>query len=132
MRITTEAPILSKLDYGILMQYLSGGQAKSLYNRFNVEELLAEIKRANLVDHDQLPEDVVRLNSTVRVHDKDEDKVIELTLVAPKLANIKEKKISVMSPVGIALIGSRKGQRVGWRVPLGEKHFTILEVWHNT
>jgi regulator of nucleoside diphosphate kinase len=49
-------------------------------------------------------------------------------LVAPDKADIKEKRISVMSPIGTALIGFRKGQKVKWQVPAGKKTFTILEV----
>ena len=75
-----------------------------------------------------MPGDVVRLNSVITIKDEQNNKVMDLTLVTPKQANIKEKKVSVMSPVGIALIGFRKGQRVLWRVPLGEKSFYILDV----
>lgn len=128
MRTTTERPILSKIDYSTIMNYLISGQARTLFNRFDVEELLAEIKKAKLVDDKDMPADVIRLNSTVQVYDEYAGKVIELTLVTPKLANIREKKISVLSPVGIALIGCRKGHHVTWKVPSGEKRFTIVDV----
>lgn len=128
MRTTTERPVLSKIDYSTIMNYLISGQARTLFNRFDVEELLAEIKKAKLVDDKDMPADVVRLNSTVQVFDEFAGKVIELTLVTPKLANIKEKRISVLSPVGIALIGCRKGHQVAWKVPSGEKRFNIVDV----
>jgi regulator of nucleoside diphosphate kinase len=54
--------------------------------------------------------------------------VMQITLVTPEKANIKENKISVMAPLGTALLGFRKGQRVKWRVPAGERTFEILEV----
>ena len=53
---------------------------------------------------------------------------MELMLVTPDKADIKEKRISVMAPIGTALIGFRKGQKVKWQVPAGKKTFTILEV----
>ena len=53
---------------------------------------------------------------------------MELTIVTPDRANIKEKKISIMAPIGTALIGFRQGQKVKWKVPSGNKMFTILEV----
>jgi regulator of nucleoside diphosphate kinase len=128
MRTTTEQPVLSKIDHGIIMNYLKSNQARTLFNRFDAEDLLAEINKAKLVDDNKMPADIVRLNSTVKVYDEDAGKLVELTLVTPKMANIKENKISVMSPVGIALIGCRKGHRVVWKVPLGKKHFKIVDV----
>ena len=53
---------------------------------------------------------------------------MELMIVTPDRANIKEKKISIMAPIGTALIGFRQGQKVKWKVPAGYKMFTILEV----
>ena len=52
-------------------------------------------------------------------------------LVTPDKADIKDKKISVMAPIGTALIGFRKGQQVKWRVPAGQRTFTIVEVINN-
>jgi regulator of nucleoside diphosphate kinase len=127
MQITTDLPVIGKIDHATIMAHLKSGQAGSLFNRFDAEELLAELKKARLVEDDKLPGDVIRLNSTVQVRDE-KDKLVELTLVIPSIANIKERKISVMSPVGIALIGCRKGQQVVWRVPQGEKRFFIVDV----
>jgi regulator of nucleoside diphosphate kinase len=53
---------------------------------------------------------------------------MELVLVMPDQADIKQKKISVMAPVGTALIGFKKGEKVNWHVPAGEKTFAILDV----
>lgn len=127
MKKTQGQPILGKIDHAIIMNYLKSSQARTLFNRYDAEELLNEIGKACIVNDQQLPEDVVRLNSKVKIRDEAQ-KVIELTVVTPKMANIKERKISVMSPMGIALIGYRKGQRVTWKVPLGEKQFTVLDV----
>jgi regulator of nucleoside diphosphate kinase len=53
---------------------------------------------------------------------------MELMLVTPDKADIKERKISIMAPIGTALIGFRQGQKVNWQVPAGKKTFTIMEV----
>jgi regulator of nucleoside diphosphate kinase len=62
--------------------------------------------------------------------EESENKVIELTVVTPEKANIKHRLISIMSQIGTALIGFRKGQQVKWKVPAGKKTFTILNVQH--
>ncbi|MBD0298677.1 MAG: nucleoside diphosphate kinase regulator [Flavisolibacter sp.] len=120
--------VLRKDDYEIILSYLRGGQNKSAFDRQNAEELQAELKKAKLVDKDNFPHDVVRLNSKVKIAEANKDKVMELTLVTPDKADISKGKISIMAPIGTALIGFRQGQKVKWQVPAGKKTFTILEV----
>lgn len=68
------------------------------------------------------------LNSRVKIKEDTNDKIMEFIVVTPEKANVKEKKISVMAPIGAALIGFRQGQQVKWQVPSGKKTFTIMEV----
>lgn len=120
--------VLRKDDYNLLISYLNGGHGKTAFDRRNAEELHAELKKAKLVNKDDFPVDVVRLNSKVRIKAEDKDEVMELMLVTPDKADIKEKKISIMAPIGTALIGFRQGQKVKWQVPAGKRTFTIVEV----
>lgn len=123
--------VLTKDDYNLLISYLNGGNGKITFDRQNVEDLQAELKKAKLVNKDDFPVDVVRLNSTVKIKAEDKEEIMELMLVTPDKANIKEKRISVMAPIGTALIGFRKGQQVKWQVPAGRRTFTILDVINN-
>ena len=120
--------VLMKDDYNLLKTYLNNRSGKTTFDRQNAEDLFAELKKAKLVSKDEFPADVVRLNSTVRIKSEDKDHVMELTIVTPDKADIKERKISIMSPIGTALIGFRQGENVKWQVPSGKKTFTILEV----
>lgn len=120
--------ILQKDDYEIIMFHLKGGIGRNTFNRQNAEELEAELKKAKLVPKEELPEDVVRLNSKVIIREEKEKKVMEVMLVTPEKADIKQRKISIMSPIGTALIGFRKGNRVKWNVPSGNKTFMIMDV----
>lgn len=120
--------ILTTEDYSLLLAYLNGGYGRSAFDRRNAEGLKTELKKATLVNKADLPVDVVRLNSRVRIKSEDRDEVMELMLVTPDKADIKERRISVMAPIGTALIGFRKGQKVKWQVPAGKKTFTILDV----
>lgn len=128
MQKTKTRLILSKEDYDLIMHNLRDSHAQFSFNRKEAEELEKELKSAKLVHGKDLPGDVVRLNSTVTIKDEAEGKIIQLTVVPPNRANIKEKKISVMSPIGTALIGYRSGNTVSWRVPAGKRTFTIMEV----
>ncbi len=130
MRTINKRPILSIIDHHTIMQLLNHSEGTLLYNRLDADGLLSGIKKAKLVKEEALPGDVVKLNATVHLEDKDSKRMLQLTVVVPRQANIKEKKISVMSPVGIALLGCRKGDEVKWRVPAGKKYFRVLDVQH--
>jgi len=120
--------ILLREDYKLLMSYLNGRHRKSAFDRRNAEELHTEQKKAKLVSKDAFPLDVVRLNSEVKIKTEGKHELLKFILVTPDKADIKENKISVMAPIGAALIGFRQGQKIKWDVPGGKKTFTIMEV----
>jgi regulator of nucleoside diphosphate kinase len=128
MQRTKNRLVLTKEDYQIIQAFIRTGSRTVTYNRRDAEELEGELKKAKVVDKEKLPGDVVRLNSTVIIREEKENRIIELTVVTPERADIKQKLISVMSPIGTALIGFRKGQQVKWKVPAGKKTFTIVDV----
>ena len=120
--------ILLREDYKLLMSYLNGWQRKSAFDRRNAEELHTELKKAKLVSKDAFPLDVVRLNSSVQITTEGRDEIMKLILVTPDKADFKENKISIMAPIGAALIGFRQGEKVNWQVPGGKRTFTIMKV----
>ncbi len=120
--------MLTKEDYEIIIANLRTGNGRTTFNRHDAEEMEAELKKAKLVKSTALPGDVVRLNSSVTIRDEKENKEMQLMVVTPEKADMKQRKISVMSPIGTALIGFRKGQKVSWKVPAGMKTFTIVDV----
>ena len=128
MKKTNNRLVLLIDDYKLLISYLNGGHSTTAFDRRNAEDLRIELKKAKLVNKDDFPDDIVRLNSKVRIKAEENDKVMELMLVTPDKADIKQKMISVMAPIGTALIGFRQGEKVKWQVPAGKKTFTIMEV----
>ncbi len=131
MKKITNNLVLRKDDYSLLIAYLRNAWSQSTFNERDADELQAELKKAKLVDADQFPADVVGLNSRVRIKADGKNEAMELIIVTPDKANIKERKISIMAPIGTALIGFRQGQKVKWKVPSGNKTFTILEVMND-
>ena len=120
--------VIRKDDYSLLISYLNHVRRQPTFDRRNINEIISELEKAVLVNTNNLPGDVVGLNSKVRIKSEDKSEEIEFVIVTPDRANDKEKKISIMAPMGTALIGFRQGQKVKWRVPGGNKSFTILEV----
>jgi regulator of nucleoside diphosphate kinase len=90
--------------------------------------LITELNKAVILNRKDFPTDVVRLNSIVTVKDEDTKSVMMFKIVLPIDANIKDKKVSVLAPLGTALIGFKKGDQLTWSVPGGEKHFSIMDV----
>ena len=128
MKKRTEGLMLRKDDYDIIQAYLRGSGSQKNFDRQNVAGLEEELKNAQVVEKDLFPKDVVRLNSKVTIAEEKKNRVIELTLVTPDKADIREGKVSIMAPIGTAIIGFRRGQKVAWQVPAGKKTFTILDV----
>ncbi len=92
------------------------------------DDLLYELDRASVVPPEQLPPDVVRMGSCVRYR-TDEGEQREVTLVYPSEADIDLNRVSVMTPIGAALIGLRKGQSITWLTRDGRKQMlTALRV----
>lgn len=92
------------------------------------EALLVEIERARIVPDHKLAHDIVRMGSHVQYR-TDRDDLVEVELVYPVDADISAGKVSVLTPVGAALIGLRTGQSITWETRDGRKNvLTVLSV----
>ncbi|MEO7253892.1 MAG: nucleoside diphosphate kinase regulator [Casimicrobium sp.] len=83
------------------------------------ESLQDELDRANIVEPQQIPPDVVTMNSTVTFKVESSDREFSLTLVYPNDAGDNTSKISILAPVGSALLGLREGDEMSWPKPGG-------------
>ena len=125
---TVSPVILLRNDFEILNGYVKNLQGMRVNEKDNFRKLSEEIRKAQIVNEEDFPTDVVRLNSHVIIKDLQTKRDMALTIVLPQKADIKQRKVSVMAPIGTALIGFRKGQKVSWDVPSGKKDFKIMEV----
>lgn len=90
-----------------------------------------ELARANVVASADLPPTTVSMNSTVEFQVDDPDQTFSLTLVYPKDAAVTENSISILSPVGSALLGLGQGDRISWPKPGGGQiEVTINRIVH--
>lgn len=122
-------PIISNKDYQALKTLITG-YPDNLKSK-EIGQLMEELERADIVDEEALDDDIIRLNSSFEAEDVATKKIWKLTLTLPQQANVKEQKISVFSPLGVALIGFRKGMTVKWALPGGMKTLKILNVINN-
>jgi regulator of nucleoside diphosphate kinase len=124
----TNPVILTKSDYEILNSYVKNLHGMQVNEKENFSKLSGELKKAQVIDDASLPANIVRLGSTVVVKDLTTKRDLTVTIVLPQQADIKQKKVSVLAPIGTALIGFKKGQTVSWNVPSGKKDFKIMNV----
>ncbi len=116
--------VLCEEDFSKLKQIVNmHGTAEA-----NEMTLAYEVGRAIVVKDDAFPPNTVRLGSKVKVEDVATAKSHEFTIVMPEEADIKEKKVSVLTPMAAAIIGFREGEEAVWKMPAGLKQLKVLEV----
>ena len=118
--------VIKKADLEIITDILERLTPES--NTIHIQKLKAELGKADIVDDEVIDDSVIQLQSTFMMKEKSSSLQVSYQLVLPKEADLKAKKISILSPLGVAVIGYRVGSEINWVFPGGEKQITILEV----
>ncbi|MDW7749015.1 nucleoside diphosphate kinase regulator [Halomonas sp.] len=117
--MATRPPIIiNRLDAERLQRLIDEADDKDLAVARSLEE---ELVRGEVVDPEEIPEDVVSMCSQVQFTDLDRNRQIIRTLVYPHALATTEDGISVMAPVGAALLGLRIGDTIDWPLPGGRE-----------
>jgi len=98
------------------------------HDRTDLDALAEELGRAKVVSSKAVPADVVTMNSKVVLRDLSTSETKTYVLVFPREANIDAGKISILAPIGTAILGYAKGDIIEWRVPAGTRRISIEEV----
>src|SRR5688572_2468775 len=93
-----------------------------------LQKLREELDRAAVIDSAAIPADVVTMNSTVEFEDLGTGEVEEYTITFPDRADVEKKRLSILAPIGTALIGYRIGDLVSWSTPGGVRQLKIRHV----
>ncbi len=98
-------------------------------NRRDLDGLRDELERAEVLEPEQMPANVITMNSRARFREQPGGREYELTLVYPHEAGQDGSKVSVFSPAGSALLGLATGQSIDWKTDDGRTiHLEVLEV----
>lgn len=127
--ILAEAPsiYLTQADLDRLSDLLEAYAAGPKGRRF--EKLEDELARAKVVSADEIPKDVVTMNSRILFEDETTGERHEVSLVYPNEADISAGRISVLVPVGTALLGLRVGQSIDWELPnVQKRRYRVIAV----
>lgn len=104
--------------------------ATALYSDANgaLRQLREELDRAMIIDPAEFPADVVMMDSTVTFEDLASGEIEEYTITFPDRADFERKRISILAPIGTALIGCRVGDVVKWSTPGGVRQLKVRHV----
>ena len=119
---------ITEEDHEKLMQLIEGARQHRRKDLAHIEQLDAELERAHLVASDEIPPDVVTMNSQVVLRDLDTGGEIVLTLVFPRDANVDQQRVSVLAPLGTAILGYRGGDIIEWQMPGGTRRLEVERV----
>ncbi len=119
-------PIISNTDYKVLKTLIANCPAD--LKTIEIGKLVSELERAEKVDDNELALDIIKLNSRFEVEDTEAKKAWSLKLTLPQEADVRQQKLSVFSPLGVALLGFKKGMTIQWQLPGGLKSLKILNV----
>lgn len=115
------------------LRHVIGSTANvSALDRTHLEMLSVELDRAIIVDDENIPRDVIRMRTRVRIRDSVSQQSHDYTLVYPWEADVHLNLLSVLAPLGTALLGYREGDRINWPLPGGARELHVEKILHQS
>ena len=120
--------IVTAFDAQRLRALLDAARSSSLRDHEHLDDLDIELDRALVMDAPDVPADVITMNAQVELIDLSTHARETYTLVFPAEADVSARRISVLAPLGTALLGFREGDVIEWEMPGGRRRFRIARV----
>lgn len=127
----TRGIFITQLDRKRLVDLIEVVEASEAFNKRdlrNLKDLKRELRRAKIVAPEEIPSHVVTMNSKVSLRDVESSEEMTYTLVFPDRADIEAGRISILAPIGTAILGYGEGDTVEWPVPSGRRRITIQKI----
>ena len=120
--------IISHADRERLVALIDSARLDTRVREDYLAALEGELSQARVVPLGKVPADVVTMNSVVRLRDLDSGETEEYELVYPADADVSLNRISILAPIGTAILGYRLGDVIEWPVPAGLRRLRVEEV----
>lgn len=120
---------ITQSDYNRLQDLLRDARPETAEDQRCSEALFQELMRAKIKPPDEIPTDVITLGSRARLRDLESGDVLEYTLVLPVDADVEAGRISILAPLGTAMLGFRRGDEIEWMMPGGKVKLRVEEVF---
>jgi len=119
--------VITRIDAARLRELLAT-RARAERDQDHLQELAEELERARIAESEDVPADVITIHTRIQVLDLGSGERRELTLVLPRESDASAGRISVLAPLGTALLGFRAGDEVEWQMPGGLRRLRIESV----
>ena len=119
---------ITKSDYERLSALIQKTREGNRMDRENLKKLEAELDRAEIVDAKDISKKVITMRSRVRLKDLVSGEANTYSLVFPSEADFSQGKISVLAPIGTAILGYKSGDTIEWPVPSGVRKLKIDKI----
>ena len=126
--MSTKAIQITEFDFNRLQKLVQEVSYTELRGRDYLARLKTELEGAQVVPAEAVSNVVITMNSTVVLLDLDTEEEETYTLVFPELADISQCRISVLAPVGMAMMGYQVGDTFEWPVPDGTRRLRVKEI----
>ena len=120
--------IVTARDHAELSSVIAVTGKLSQRVKWELRLLENELKRARIVASEEVPPDVITMNSRAELLDLESGERMEFTLVFPADDNVNDGKISVLAPLGTAMLGYRAGDQFVWHVPHGLRRLKVTKL----
>ncbi len=124
----TRKIFINAFDKKRLMTLIEDNAILKNPDKIYLNELEKELNRGEVVEPEDIPKDVITMNSMVHLKDLGSGEEVTYTLVFPGNSDISDNKISILAPIGTALIGYRVGDIIEWEVPAGLRRLKVEEI----
>ena len=119
---------ITELDRKRLIDLILEAQSGEYRNSVYLDQLRGELERAQIVAPQEIPGDVITMNSTVALTDLDTGEEETYTLVYPENTDTTQGKVSILAPIGTAMLGYRVGDVFEWEVPAGKRRLKVTKI----
>lgn len=125
--MTTKQIVITEADFDRLKFLVDSPRYRAAFAA-SLLTLRDELERAKVVGAGEVPKNIVTMHSRVSVRDVDSEESETYTLVYPDEADIDDGRLSVLAPLGIALLGTRTSQVIDFTVPAGKRRLKIGKI----
>ncbi len=126
--MSSKSIYITEFDLTRLKKLLLDSQSTDYRKSEYLERLQQEINRAEVVQPKDIPNNVITMNSTVCIEDIDTQEEEIYTLVFPEDADLEQGKISILAPIGTAMLGYEVGDSFIWEVPAGKRRLQVKKI----
>ncbi|HWQ72030.1 MAG TPA: nucleoside diphosphate kinase regulator [Desulfitobacteriaceae bacterium] len=125
----TRSIIITSIDHERLLKLVNQEREFGMNkNRKYLRDLEQELNRASIVPSEQIPPGIITMNSRILLRDLDTGEEMTYVLVYPEDASLIEDKISVLAPIGTAILGFREGDIIDWEIPNGKIKLKVEKI----